>query len=557
MKEIKYATADIETYGLGGEVTVIACAYSAADARIYRNWSEFVIELFERKITTVFFHYGGKYDMLYLLDWFFKTGSKELNLFVHANSFYETAGRIIAFRIGNKSGNSVQFRDSYALLPMALEKLSSALLGGERKMLDASRITEYSQREIDEYCVDDALKLYRIIKIAAEHFGSFPRLTLASQALALYVRDFGELKFQPPDRKLYAFIRCGCYGGHVDVYKRYAEPVFQYDISSCYPYAACRVGGVKGEPRFVTKRNAGKAGLYLVVAESKGYNPFIAYQVRGKLYFPVGIGEYYVTDVLLDRYPELVKKIICGVEYEKDEIAFRKYMMMWYEYRSRNKACNLIGKLLMNNLIGKFAIKRERHTTVLGAKCDVYYDVEKKLGIRKNFVDFAYSNPLITARITEFARLLLAGYQREAVEKGALVYSDTDSVYSDKPLLASENKALGALMFESKYERGYFLSAKLYGCFNDNGGKKIVGKGVLDLNALSEKHFESGLKAGIGIESSKIKLDSWKMLARRGSDFVRAIHAKKILKNFELKRRVLPDGINTKPFHYTKLRSMS
>ena len=577
-----YACGDIETEGLGGKIICLSIAYNKKSVATFKTMPTFFKALMSTVTETVFFHYGGKYDFLYIIDWLLRVGIKDGYELV-ANSFFEVQGRIISFKV-KKGSKVVGFRDSYALLPTSLNSLGLSLVG-RGKIASGANIGEMTERQIRDYCEDDAILLYQCINVAMNHFGTANlKLTLASQALEDLLNRSGALPFVKPSRAVYEFEKSANFGGHVDVYMKYCAPVYCYDISSCYPYSAIKVGCPTGEGKVVFKRTSGKIGSYFAVIKEDSHNPAMPVQARrgadssDKLYFPVGTFRAYITDVYADMFPHRVQRIICGVEYEgRDDSYFKDYMLHWYKYRSQGEAHSLIGKLLMNNLLGKFAIARDREQLVINAdEVDLYVDVELKIGKVKKFIDFDYSCPTVNSRVTEYGRLLLSSYQDRAGAE--LAYSDTDSIKCSKPI-ESGKKDLGELVYEGKYDRGYFLAPKLYGTFDKVDAKDgeatsaIHAKGALRIKevgdadkewniqaeerekGITEADLYAALHEGTGIETRAHGLHSWKLAARSKSDFVKAVFKKRVMENFSIKRKLLANGVDTTPFHIAELKT--
>ena len=547
---MKFATFDLETEGIGGDIIVIGAAYSATDGRAFgKDFSALLRASFDEEVDVLYAHFGGKFDFLYLLDFIFR----EVEYGIVNGSLFDSHGRIIAFEIADSFDRRIQFRDSFSLLPLGLNKLSNSLLGETKLIEDIENWQEYSYEQIEQYAIDDCIKLYKILELVASHFMTDRlSLTLGSQALSILMEMYNidTLPFEKPNRAIYNFELSGNFGGHVDVYKRYASPVIEYDINSAYPYAAIQTGCCEGKGVLVSDRTAGTAGVYLVTAHINFFNPPLPKRLKHKgtkkLIFANGKTKFFVTDIFIDRYPHLIEKIHSGIEYAVDKSFFVEYMSHWYAYRNKGAAHNLVGKLLMNNLIGKFSIKRVRDSMMIGDGADIYYDVEKRIGKKKKTIDFWYSCPAVNSRITEFTRLQLFEYQNE-IGHDHIVYSDTDSIYADVDLDGYHSKELGALKKEKSYERGYFLAPKLYGCFSDDGDRKIAAKGMFGREAVGESEIMNAYRHGVGINVSKISMSSWKMSAKTHQDFARAVTAKRTLKKFELKRSVLADLINTKP----------
>lgn len=572
------ACADIETAGLGGELKCISLARSATSVKSFFDFKQFFKELFQGYNEVVYFHYGGKYDFLYILTWLLKEGISD-GYSLKSDSFFEVHGRIISFVV-IKGNRQISFRDSYALLPTSLNQLAKSFLG-EEKIASGADVETMPLHEVVEYCESDATILYRCMIVAMSHFKTATlKLTLASQALDLLKSTCSEFPFTMPDRSIYQFEKAANFGGHVDVYARYSEPVYSYDIASCYPFAAMQVGCPKGKASLTYGKRIRKCGSYLAIVKQDEFAPCVPVyasrkgRTEKKLFFPNGTFQAFITDIFIDHFPEKVQRIISGIEYDHEPDYFTPYMKHWYDYRSLGEAHSLIGKLLMNNLLGKFSIARERESLVVGAtECDLYYDLELKIGKVKKVIDFPYSCPTVNSRVTEYGRILLQRYQRLAGND--LLYSDTDSVKSRKPLNVPGKKDLGQLSFEGVHNRGYFLAAKLYGLFgteNEPNASSIHAKGALRIKevgdvdklfntaagellsekGLSEKDFADAFHGGLGIETRNFSLSSWKLLARTKVELVQAVLKKRIIQTFELKRKVI-NGVDTVAYNAAEL----
>jgi hypothetical protein len=264
-------------------------------------------------------------------------------------------------------------------------------------------------------------------------------------------------------------------------------------------------------------------------------------------------------------------KVHSGVEYDLEEGFFTDYMVKWFEYRKLSPAHSLIGKLLMNNLLGKFAIGRERDSLVIGATdAYIYLDHEHKIGRVHKWIDFAYSCPTVNSRVTECGRIMLAKYQ--ALAGDDLLYSDTDSVKSARPIAVGTEKKLGALGFEAEHERGYFLCPKVYGLYNNarDGSDSVHAKGAMrisdpqteveeqynmarDEKGISEQDIKDALYASGAIETRGIGLESWKLRIRSTHDLVQQVLRTRVMQNFHQKRKLLENEIDTRPYHVAEL----
>ena len=203
-------------------------------------------------------------------------------------------------------------------------------------------------------------------------------------------------------------------------------------------------------------------------------------------------------------------EIIKGYEFETGDI-FSDYINKMYNLRleyPKGSAMNLIAKLLMNSLYGKLGMKDEiTRIEILDNKTiedkeyissifDLYTTNivdHVDLGdfviiIRNDVADINYNekddyyhgtevNIAIASAITAGARIFMSAFKNHSNLK--LYYSDTDSIFINKPLPKSliGNK-LGQLKLENVIERAVFLAPKVYGYITEDGKEIIKVKGL-------------------------------------------------------------------------------
>src|SRR5574342_49890 len=220
------------------------------------------------------------------------------NCYLNEKEFYQANSKRISFKVYHGK-SKYQFRDSYAILPASLEKLSQSFLG-ESKLEDSGRLNELSRERIKSQCLNDARLLYKTIerfmdKLKLDNL----QLTAASQALMDMKNraDFNLLETQTKEE--YELFRNWFYGGHVDVYKRYSSPVYHYDIKSCYPTSQYCFGAPIGKYKEVTKFDHNKAGLYIIKTNNKFYNPLFPFKKDLKTYWVNSNDFVTVTDSVL------------------------------------------------------------------------------------------------------------------------------------------------------------------------------------------------------------------------------------------------------------------
>ena len=246
---------------------------------------------------------------------------------------------------------------------------------------------------------------------------------------------------------------------------------------------------------------------------------------------------------------------------------------------------NLIAKLLMNSLYGKFGMKMETTTVNI-------YDISDESGeskfnqavemygesihdyirldnayviVRDSVVDLKYNkeedmfhgmdvNIAIASAVTSAARIFLSAFKNNP--NFNLYYSDTDSAVIDAPLpedlVGSE---LGQLKLEHTIERAVFLAPKVYGFVDVNEKEVIKIKGITE-GITSELHIND-LESLLFKDTKKefeFTQEKWLKKVIEGEISVSDIaYTLKITSN--KRAPIYIDGIynSTKPYNYDDL----
>jgi len=209
------------------------------------------------------------------------------------------------------------------------------------------------------------------------------------------------------------------------------------------------------------------------------------------------------TDTLL--------KFLEDIEFEKGDI-FSNYINKMYNLRlqyPKGDAFNLIAKLLMNSLYGKFGMKTEitkveildnNPETVnkylnkintdisdiihLDNKIILIYFINKftPSDINEVFHDDVFHaldvNIAIASAITAIARIKMSSFKNNPLFK--LYNSDTDNIVINKQLPEElVGKELGQLKLEHVITKAVFLAPKVYGLVDIDGNEIIKVKGMI------------------------------------------------------------------------------
>jgi hypothetical protein len=171
---------------------------------------------------------------------------------------------------------------------------------------------------------------------------------------------------------------------------------------------------------------------------------------------------------------------------------------------------NLIAKLLLNSLYGKFGMKVEmnridmfdidnkKDKKNLSDLIDLYTEsIKDIIQIDNTFVIIRDSLPslrydegedlyhgidvniAIASAVTAYARIYMSQFKNN--NNFNLYYSDTDSIVIDKELPKDHiSKELGFLKLEHKIKRGVFLAPKVYALETEDGKSIVKVKGLSD-----------------------------------------------------------------------------
>ena len=275
-------------------------------------------------------------------------------------------------------------------------------------------------------------------------------------------------------------------------------------------------------------------------------------------------------------------KILKGYLFNKG-ILFNEFINKLYKLRMeypKGTPMNQSAKLLQNSLYGKFGMKdiitimqileniTPEDKDNINSILDIYssniidiIDLENHtLLIRKsennlnyNKIDDYYHgsevNVAIASAITAEARIFMSQFKNDPNFK--LYYSDTDSIFTNKPLPESMvGTALGQLKLEYTIKKAVFLAPKVYALITEDGKEIIKVKGLT--NELISKLTFSDLEALLAKDSSKeFTQEKWFKSVIKGEITTNdMIYTLKSTSNKRM--HIYENGIfnNTKPYNY-------
>lgn len=392
-----------------------------------------------------------------------------------------------------------------------------------------------------KYCKLDCQSLHQVITLFNElifnHFQVNIHSVLTLPALAM--RIF-KSHFMPKDSiyqilgKAEVNIRESYTGGAVDVYKphnvvsglfskvaRYIK-LYYYDVNSLYPTVMAKFLMPVGKPI------AFEGNIRSVISNAYGFffckitspsnleHPLLQRRIKTSdgVRTIAGLGSWtgWICSSEMDNAVKYgyTFEIIKGYEFKLGDI-FSGYVNKMYNLRlqfPKGDAMNLVAKLLMNSLYGKFGMKVEFTKvdifTILTEQDKV--NVRNKVkGYGESILDFLMvNNSLIVVRntladlkyiedqdmyhgldvniaiasaVTACARVQMSVFKNNP--NFNLYYSDTDSAVVDS-LLPAEliGNELGQLKLEHVITKAVFLAPKVYGLIDTEDNEIIKAKGL-------------------------------------------------------------------------------
>jgi hypothetical protein len=398
------------------------------------------------------------------------------------------------------------------------------------------------QNEATKYCKLDCSVLHQILtKFSELMFKEFQvdihqSITLPSLALKIY-----RIHFMPENsiyqilNKPYWNIRESYTGGAVDVYiphnrissffsktKALFKQLFYYDVNSLYPSVMANHPMPIGKPIAfngnIRKMEPNAYGFFYckITSPTNLKHPLLQRRIKTNdgLRTIAGLGCWtgWISSIEMDNAVKFgyTFDIIKGYTFETGDL-FSGYVKRMYNLRmeySTGHAMNLIAKLLMNSLYGKFGMKLERTEVVIyncsteegkahfKERLDIYGEsVQDYLKIDSNFIivrdtlaDVKYDedkdlyhgmdiNIAIASAITAGGRVEMSIFKNNPDFN--LYYSDTDSGITDAPLPDNLiGTGLGKFKLEHTINRAVFLAPKVYGLVDVDGKEIIKVKGI-------------------------------------------------------------------------------
>lgn len=445
-----------------------------------------VVSFLQGRRDVVYAHNGGKFDYHYLRH-HINTGE----------AISIIAGRLARFRIGE-----CEFRDSMNILPVSLATFKKDEIDYKIMEPDA-RTDPNNMAKIRRYLRGDCQYLYELIAEHRKENGV--ALTQAGASMKAWSK---QSKIKPPQQSAHAYqlYKPYYYGGRVQCFESgiQARDFQVIDINSAYPYAMLAAHPLN--PVGILQAHLppdDKIHRCLVTVKCAARGCFPYRSESGDLLFPHDektIRRYHVTGYELIAALELDACKHLSVEtvhYFDQTVTFEEFILSNWDRRAKakkegNKALDIIVKLLMNSLYGKFASDYNKYREYELCHSENILEYVKpearwpgdKYGFEIDNREFAPEKCLVSKPIPEDKHRFynaataasITGYVRAMLFRALSrvsdpLYCDTDSIACGNTRGLHLGDGLGAWKVEGAFDEYAIVGKKTY-AFHKKGAPR-------------------------------------------------------------------------------------
>jgi hypothetical protein len=484
----KIAGCDCETDPFDGTTNIKPFIWGYYTREAYREFhsTEHFANFLRDEVAdsrVVYFHNGGKFDVLYLLPYIDRTAPLTI-----------VNGRIVRCYIG-----ACEVRDSYSLFNMPLAAYRkddfdySILSKGERNKAK-------NRKKISTYLHNDCKYLYEVVESFRDEYGLY--LTQASAALEIWSGMTGIDKPRTTSDYYYEW-RDHYHGGRTQAFIRGSryERYTMFDINSAYPRAMCDYHPWGTATRMRTSLPDKNPGATMIeyTGPSVGCFPYKERAELATTYPDDNIvrtfhitGWEYIAAMELGLLPEN-HSIVCHVWEE--HIEFNEYISYFYAKKAlckelEDKLGEIGAKIFLNSLYGKLGAKPDEYAEYSlipldrlhvainqGYSIHAIWDSEQLVLISEPIPEYQqrWLNVATAASITGHVRATL---MRALHAVDTPIYCDTDSVVCRSQHSLDIGKELGQWSIDGEFSEAHIGGKKLYAFKKLDGGWKTATKGA-------------------------------------------------------------------------------
>jgi len=515
-QELDYMVGDIESYldkdgNWFFKLIVLSDGYNFYD---FDSIDDCIDWLFEYDDPITLYFHNLDFDMLF----FFK--SDKFKAYMRNVDLINSGNLTITFTVRN-----VTFKNSLTLFPMSLKALVGKFLHvkDEDWLNEKSNVLDLDSEILLNYCRKDVYYLlsaiYKFEQYFLTNYKTPLSLTVPSLSLKVWKKFFNpDKEFIGLSRRNRFFDNNYYFGGHTEKFiagQKVFRHVNYYDVNSLYPSEMIKAEFINSK---LKRTNPTKNRLKRLIASgqlffcevtidinSENLRFFPVFDEKNKTNkYPFGLVKLKLSEVgikFILRWGcweniKCVHTILIGETGDKIK-PFKSFVEYFYKMRKSDKGNDMIFKLLLNSLYGKFGQKLERDIKVINSnREDKPKSVINQDGIcvstyteKTEFYAMGTNRLDIAGKITESARLTMGDYINEIrVNFGddSVIYTDTDSIITKAHLETSslshllDNQKLGFLANEIGYSDNIIcLGQKMYHFYKS--GKKAT-KGVKEMS---------------------------------------------------------------------------
>jgi len=293
--------------------------------------------------------------------------------------------------------------------------------------------------------------------------------------------------------------------------------------------------------------------------------PLLPERIENKLMFRTGQKRVMMFKEEVDYLLELGQIEILTVHksfYGQQDYFFKEYIHKCYHLRKNTDKpfYNLLFKLVMNSAYGKYAEKNMKDSIAIKKLEDMtkqdfynsYEEIDGNFIIRQEkFVHLDLNVP-IACKITALSRLVLHKHMMQVLKsQGKIIYCDTDSIFTDKPILETDEE-LGGMKLEAEIEKLVCLNAKEYAYDTMTKGR-IKMKGFINREGSVEEFLRIYLEPFEITRKTTFK-ESLKKY-NEDNEYFRFVELKLKQKKTFYCKRVIMDDLSTRPLTTDELPS--
>lgn len=501
LKQRKIVGFDVETYGKNN-LFYMGGIYDEDGYKAFYDKDELIRELLNKK------YYGNVYVTATNLAFDFTVtyfNTKNWNFYDLIMRGSDLICATHKLSGGRKNGQKITFIDTLNYAGFGVKAMGGILkipkletpvcIINDEKGYARKPKNKEEKEELEIYNKRDCEITYEFMKFLQSGFaelGGKTKLTSASTSMDIFRRKYLRKSIvkedyvlqRKPEDTIHEFIFESYYGGRTEVFKRglINHKLKAYDINSLYPSVMLNH---YPHPESVKLSNSPTISMiqFEGISEVTVYAPYMEYPIlpcrsEEKLTFPTGLFRGVYTHIELRKAIEKGYKIVKMYKtlwYKRNFFPFKTYVTDLYnkrlEFKKINSPMELVTKLLMNSLYGKFGQRKMTDSQIIDFQSlseeetrdfkNNEYATETKDGrfILMNKPKECYKPfviPIFASYTTAMARLKLHGY----LEKYGAYYCDTDSCFTRKSM--PESSKIGAMKLEYDIKKAILVKPKMY-----------------------------------------------------------------------------------------------